>query len=119
MEELKKCPFCGGEAELNMENKWNIGWVIWCECIEFPASNCGERKGERMEELKKCPFCGGEAELNMENKWNIGWVIWCECKKCHAESGGYCPTLKKENEALDSIRLCEKRAIEAWNRRVE
>ena len=27
--------------------------------------------------------------------------------------------LKKENEALDSIRLCEKRAIEAWNRRVE
>ena len=56
-----------------------------------------------MEELKKCPFCGGEAELNMENKWDIGWVIWCECKKCHAESGGYCSTLKKENEALDSI----------------
>lgn len=32
MEELKKCPFCGGEARIKMERKNNVGWTIWCEC---------------------------------------------------------------------------------------
>lgn len=30
--ELKKCPFCGGEAKIKMERKNNVGWTIWCEC---------------------------------------------------------------------------------------
>ena len=41
MEELKKCPFCGGEAGVKMEYKHNIGWTIWCECKKCYAESSG------------------------------------------------------------------------------
>lgn len=41
MEELKKCPFCGGEATLKMENKSGIGWTIWCTCNKCHAKTSG------------------------------------------------------------------------------
>lgn len=41
MEELKKCPFCGGKATLKMENKRDIGWTIWCTCNKCNAETSG------------------------------------------------------------------------------
>lgn len=41
MAELKKCPFCGGEATLKMECKCDIGWTIWCECTKCCAKASG------------------------------------------------------------------------------
>lgn len=41
MAELKKCPFCGGEATLKMECKRDIGWTIWCECTKCCAKASG------------------------------------------------------------------------------
>ena len=37
MEELKKCPFCDGEARIKMERKDNVSWTIWCECKKCHA----------------------------------------------------------------------------------
>lgn len=72
-----------------------------------------------MEELKKCPFCGGEAKVKMKNKDYCGLTIYCECENCYAKLPGYCPNMKDENRALDSIFNCKKQAMQAWNRRVE
>lgn len=36
-EELKPCPFCGGEGVLKAVNK-SYGFTIWCQCRE-----CGSR----------------------------------------------------------------------------
>lgn len=36
-EELKPCPFCGGEAVIKAFNK-NYGFTIWCQC-----QKCGAR----------------------------------------------------------------------------
>lgn len=41
MEELKRCPFCGGEAKLKMECKHDVGWTIWCECTKCYAKSTG------------------------------------------------------------------------------
>lgn len=41
MEELKKCPFCGGEASVKMEHKHSIGWTIWCTCNKCHAETSG------------------------------------------------------------------------------
>ena len=41
MAELKRCPFCGGEAELKMECKHDVGWTIWCECTKCYAKAIG------------------------------------------------------------------------------
>lgn len=34
MEELKKCPFCGGEAKVKAKLKYDVGFGVWCECKE-------------------------------------------------------------------------------------
>ena len=36
-EELKPCPYCGGEAVIKAVNK-NYGFTIWCQC-----QKCGAR----------------------------------------------------------------------------
>ena len=41
MEELKKCPFCGGEANIKTKNKREVGWTIWCECNHCHAKAPG------------------------------------------------------------------------------
>ena len=41
MEELKKCPFCGGDVRIKMERKNNVGWTIWCECKKCHAKTEG------------------------------------------------------------------------------
>lgn len=40
-EQLKPCPFCGGEANIKMTNKREVGWTIWCECNRCHAKAQG------------------------------------------------------------------------------
>lgn len=68
------------------------------------------------EELKPCPFCGGEVVVKAVNK-NYGLAIRCQCSKCNARTEEYCPDTNKEDDTLENIEECKKRAIEAWNRR--
>lgn len=67
------------------------------------------------EELKPCPFCGGKATLKAANK-SCGLIIWCACG-CGARTDGYCPDINKEDDTMENIEECKKRAIKAWNRR--
>ena len=39
-EELKPCPFCGGEAVIKAVNR-NYGLTIWCQCIKCYARTEG------------------------------------------------------------------------------
>lgn len=71
-----------------------------------------------MEELKPCPFCGGKGKIKAASKERIGFTIWCECENCYAQAGGYCPNMEKEDTTIESIDSCRKKAVEAWNRRV-
>jgi Lar family restriction alleviation protein len=68
------------------------------------------------EKLKPCPFCGGEAKVKVTKKDYIGFTIWCACK-CGARTEGFCPDTNKEDDTMENIEECKKRAIETWNRR--
>lgn len=68
------------------------------------------------EELKPCPFCGGKAKVKAANKTCTGFTIWCACK-CGARTEGFCPDTNKEDDTMENIEGCKKRAAEAWNRR--
>ena len=42
MEELKKCPFCGGEADCSESMMLSNGSFEWAvECVECGAITCG------------------------------------------------------------------------------
>ena len=71
-----------------------------------------------MTELKPCPFCGGKANVNMKIISKNDFSIYVSCSKCRARTDGYCPTVTKEECALESIEKCKALAIEKWNRRV-
>ena len=40
-EELKPCPFCGGECKIKAAEKEYIGFTIWCECENCHAQASG------------------------------------------------------------------------------
>lgn len=71
------------------------------------------------EELKPCPFCGGKAKVKATKKEHIGFTIWCACESCEcgARTVGFCPDTNREDDTLENIERCKKRAIKAWNRR--
>lgn len=66
-------------------------------------------------QIKKCPFCGREAKIKAVIK-SYGFTIWCACD-CGARTEGFCPDTNKEDDTMENIEKCKKRAIEAWNRR--
>lgn len=68
------------------------------------------------EELKPCPFCGGKAKIKAIAK-SYGFTIWCACG-CGAQTEEFCPNMNKEDDTMENIETCKKRATEAWNRRV-
>jgi hypothetical protein len=37
--------------------------------------------------------------------------------ECGARTEGFCPDTNKEDDTMENIEECKKRAIEAWNRR--
>lgn len=67
------------------------------------------------ESLKPCPFCGGKAKIKAVIK-SYGFTIWCACE-CGARTEGFCPETSKEDDTMENIDECKKRAIKAWNRR--
>lgn len=78
-----------------------------------------------MPELKPCPFCGGRAELK-PGKLYADDVVFVKCTKCHARTNFVWinhPSLDittgmlKEGERYTE-QQAKKKAIEAWNRRV-
>lgn len=40
-EELKPCPFCGGEANIKLAKRDCVGVVIWCKCKRCYAESTG------------------------------------------------------------------------------
>ena len=65
-EELKPCPFCGGEAVIKAVNR-NYGLTIWCQCLKCDARTEGY-----------CPDTNNEDETidNIENCKNIALEQW-------------------------------------------
>ena len=66
-------------------------------------------------QIKECPYCGREAKIKAVIK-AYGFTIWCACD-CGARTEGFCPDMNKEDDTMENIEKCKKRAIEAWNRR--
>lgn len=71
MEELKKCPFCGGEARIKMERKNNVGWTIWCECKKCYAKAEGycpsmQNADNALNSINTC-------KINAIEAWNRRW----------------------------------------------
>lgn len=54
MEELKKCPFCGGEAKLFMNHKKITGLTLWCECQSCYAKTTGYCPKDDLESFEQC-----------------------------------------------------------------
>lgn len=59
MEELKKCPFCGGNVKIKMGKKSTIGCTIWCECEKCHAKTIGycpnmENVDKALESIEEC-----------------------------------------------------------------
>ena len=64
-------------------------------------------------DLKPCPFCGGEPLLWMkDNEWSV-----C-CNECSAEAKKHRPANVYPWAAYEAIQDAVRKAIEAWNRRV-
>lgn len=121
--ELDSCPFCGGEAEINVEKTRHFIKCTKCGCkislyrnkdelIDF-WNNGRMGKTDTINEvtgLKCCPFCGtiDEAEVSTTNirasDSRYKWVVNC----VNGEEACYIETAQYDTEA---------EAINAWNRR--
>lgn len=51
MENLKPCPFCGGEGKVKAAKKDYIGFTIWCECKKCCAKTNGYCPDLKIEDL--------------------------------------------------------------------
>ncbi len=97
MEELKPCPFCGGEA-MPMGAKSIIGSVYsgWVECKE-----CGARSGETPPEFIDLPW-NERAERTCTN---VGYYVDSTRFKC--SECGYNGWTKYANDGRDKVpRYC-------------
>lgn len=67
-QELKKCPFCGGEAVIKADSK-NYGFIIWCQCKN---GNCNART------VGYCPDTNHEDDTleNIESCKNKAVEAW-------------------------------------------
>lgn len=63
-EELKPCPFCGGECKIKAAEKEYIGFTIWCECENCHAQASGY-----------CPDMKNERTVNRSRKQIAGCVF--------------------------------------------
>ena len=101
-EDLKPCPFCGNEAEINVSPSASDIRQVFC-----PACGASNIWGEdaikrwnkrKKEKIKSCPICG--AKVLDHEAYDGTWLV--QCPKCYLTSP-YKST-------------CEE-AIEAWNHR--
>lgn len=66
-EELKDCPFCGGEAIMKAVNK-DYGFTIWCQCQECGARTEGycpdmNKENNSINNIEEC-------KNRAKEKWN-------------------------------------------------
>ena len=119
-EQLKPCPFCGGEAELrsftSKGNNQKIWWYVTCQNCEVYIESCFETQKQAIyawnlrttveyspnEKLKRCPFCGSYAKVFHSLLHTIFHVECLNEITCGAELGDF----SSEQEAIDS-----------WNKR--
>lgn len=48
MKELKPCPFCGGEAEIEMDDSWCWNYYVFCQECKI-GTDCYETADEAIE----------------------------------------------------------------------
>lgn len=95
--ELKPCPFCGGEAQYSEESRFHISWVY--------CSNCGAASGYRNTEAEAIAAWNTRADEAPEcEQEEFGWGtegdharVWLTCgHDCMvatvADLPNYCPT---------------------------
>lgn len=68
MEELKKCPFCGGEAKIKGKVKGDVDFCVWCECKDCGARTTSywpsiENEDLSLENIEMC-------QNRVVEKWN-------------------------------------------------
>ena len=108
-ENLKPCPFCGGEAVFEEENNTSSVKIVCKSCgastlwTAKPVQNYiidkwNSRSRKRTTQIKSCPFCGGNG--NLWQAMDSMYII--QCMNC-AISSDYYET--------------EEEAKSAWNRR--
>ena len=81
-EELKRCPFCGGEAEVKADEA-GLEYVSCPACgthtlWSVNACSAWNKRRRAGIELKPCPFCGSRAKLHeaYDGKYCV------QCKDC-------------------------------------
>ena len=62
-EQLKPCPFCGGEAIAYMFNK-KSGLTLWCECKICHAKTVGYLPEDDLDSFEQCK----ESAINAWNR---------------------------------------------------
>ena len=124
-EDLKRCPFCGGKAEIiGGEGEFNVRCSNYkdvngdhCPLVmggiyydtKEKAINAWNRRAVIIdEELKRCPFCGGEAEVIKDREK----IFYVKCSDIMDVNDVDC-TLAMGTVFYDT----REKAIRAWNRR--
>ena len=101
MTELKRCPFCGGEAGID-EDKYEceVNYYASCsKCVAETGSNetkseaidCWNKRvdlvSENDEGLLSCPCCGGNASVNeFDIEERVFYCVMCD--KCQLHTQG-------------------------------
>lgn len=116
--ELKPCPFCGGEAVVEKWRQFNMNAAYVVKCSECGATvpiwreteeEATRQWNKRFDvtdkiELKTCPFCGGEAWFeHLSECDDEGYAV--RCSECGIESPNCCSN--------------EHEAAQWWNRRAD
>lgn len=98
---LKPCPFCGGEAKVDVSQSLSEFKQVFCP--NCGASNLWSKYAIKLwnnrKRIKRCPICG-EKGLIYE-AYDGTWVV--QCSKCFLTS---------------PYKPIREEAIKAWNRRI-
>ena len=84
-DELKPCPFCGGEAEIT---KWHEGYFAECK-----KQHCGGTIGayKTEEEAIEAWNKRSERTCKVTPSKNLQGIVVCECGEPFPEYYDYCP----------------------------
>ena len=99
-EKLKPCPFCGGEAKVDVSQALSELKQVFCP--NCGASNLWGKDAVKLwnkrKKIKRCPICGAKGLIH--EAYDGTWLV--QCSKCYL-TGPHKPT--------------QEEAIKAWNRR--